>query len=272
MNLKQRALRNKLNRTILGNAIKSPTSGNLSVIDNEVFLEIGGLFKVLTIIYKGNIFIYNELNEGYGINVSSNRIIITNYMARGLKPNNILFAFDGEISIEYADIRTFNSSNFKLSIFNSNKLDYINTSRTKFEDNSLILQYSSQLKRPIQQRLKKNEVNDSSIKGLYTETLFGDSYSGYYNYHPKEKFYMTGKTITNKSTPIGQNPSQIKSSLKKQMLDKVYKKMSNTLSRKQDKKTVVKEEEMIKKNYGKTESKTQTKAKSATTKKERGKY
>ena len=39
MNLKQRALRNKLNRTILGNAIKSPTSGNLSGTSVTAFKE-----------------------------------------------------------------------------------------------------------------------------------------------------------------------------------------------------------------------------------------
>tara|TARA_Y100001972_G_scaffold125668_1_gene177395 strand:+ start:6227 stop:7045 length:819 start_codon:yes stop_codon:yes gene_type:complete len=272
MILKKRALLNKLNKTILGDAIKSPTSGTLSVMDNEVFLEIGGLFRVLTISYTGNIFIYNELNDGYGINVSNNRIIITNYMAKGLKPNNILFSFDGEIDVGYAEVRTFISTNFKLSLFNSNKLEYVNTSDTKFEDNTLILQNRSSLNRDISKKFEKNKVNDSSIKGLYSETLFGDSHSGFYNYHPKEKFYMTGKTITNKSTPIGQNPSQIKSMVKKQMLDNIYKKMSTKLSAKQIEKTVIKKEEQPVKNIITKKTEVQKSKSVRIIKRERGGY
>ena len=77
MNLRKRVLIGKLNRLIFGASIETPISGSLSTIDNEVFLDINGLFRVLVIHFKGDAFIYNELNEGYAINMSNNRIIIT---------------------------------------------------------------------------------------------------------------------------------------------------------------------------------------------------
>ena len=229
MNLKKRVLIGKLNRIILGASIQTPTSGSLSTIDNEVFLDINGLFRVLVIHFKGDAFIYNELNDGYAINMSNNRIIITNFMAKGLNPNGFLFRYKGVLNIEDAEIRTFVSTRVGLSVSNETKLQQINTSMTNIEDETIIFQHSQQRSRISEGRFIHNKVNDTSIKGLYSETLFGDSYSGYYYYHPEEKVYMTGKVITNKSTPIGEDIRTIKSSTRKQMLNRVYNKMAKTL-------------------------------------------
>lgn len=229
MTLKKRALLNKLNRIIFGAAIQTPTSGAISIMDNEVHLELSGLFRVLVIHYKGDAFIYNELNDGYGINMSNNKIIITNFMAKGLNPNGIIFRYKGHLNIKNAEIRTFTSTKVILSVSNGYDLDRINTSETKVEDETIIFQHSQQKSRNPGERFTHNKVDDTSIKGLYSETLFGDNYSGYYNYHPKEKIYMTGKRLSNQSTPLGEDPRKIKSTVKKQMLNKVYDKMAKVL-------------------------------------------
>ena len=229
MNLRKRVLIGKLNRLIFGASIETPISGSLSTIDNEVFLDINGLFRVLVIHFKGDAFIYNELNDGYAINMSNNRIIITNFMAKGLDPNGFLFRYKGILDIKDAEIRTFISTKVKLSVSNELKLQKINTNRTNVEDETIIFQHSSSSNIK-DARFSHNKVNDTSIKGLYSETLFGDGYSGYYNYHPEEKVYMTGKRITNQSTPIGEDIRTVKSSTRKQMLNRVYNKMAKALT------------------------------------------
>ena len=50
----------QLNRLIYSSAIEESSSGTINITDNSVLLDMVGAFKVLKIVYRGNIFIYNK--------------------------------------------------------------------------------------------------------------------------------------------------------------------------------------------------------------------
>ena len=205
MNLRKRIALAKLNRTLLGASLPTPTHGNLNIIDNEVLLGINGSIKTLTIYFTGSIMAYNNLPEGYGFNIFKNKIVIVNFRGRGLSENAILFSFNGIFNPKRAIVRTFIGDKFKLEVFDRNKLDSLDISETKIEDETLILQYETSRGFKGGGHFNVSQVDDNSVRGLYTANLFGEEYSGYYNYQPDGEFYITEKEVSAKSKVLGLN-------------------------------------------------------------------
>ena len=96
----------QLNRLIYSSAIEESSSGTINITDNSVLLDMVGAFKVLKIVYRGNIFIYNKLPEGYSIRVNDNVIRIVNLLGRNLPNDTIIFNFDGNMSIYKEEVKT----------------------------------------------------------------------------------------------------------------------------------------------------------------------
>ena len=201
-----------------------PTSGKIELTENELLLDINGKFRTLNIIYTGSLFIINKLPDGYSIKIANNVIKIRNLLGRNIRNNNILFNFVGNFTPSSADLVTFTGSKFKLSIVNNNIAELIHYSKTNFEDNTLLFLEEESSDSTEVTRVS-NGIDDDSIKGLYASKPFADGYTGYYNFHPKEKVYMTGKRLTNQSVPIGTTKHKFNSPSHKKALKKIYNKI-----------------------------------------------
>jgi hypothetical protein len=152
-------------------------------------------------------------------------IVINNLLLKNLKNNNILFDYNGSFEVLKAYIFTISGKKIKLEIENIDRLELISNNKTNLEDDSILFleQESQGFYVPI-----KKGIDDDSIKGLYAHKPLADGYTGYYNYHPKENIYMTGKTLTNQSKPIGKSASSFRTNKNKLNLTKV---LNKTLKR-----------------------------------------
>ena len=229
MNKKIKALI-QLNRLIYNSAFENPTHGEINIVSNEVKFIKSGIFKSLKIFYKGKVFIKNQLPDGYGIRVTGRVIYIYNLLGRDLN-DDLLFTFLGELEIIRAEARTFSGYRFVLSVTDENLYELIGKSKTNVEDDTILL-FPRETSEKESDSITKSEVDDDSIKGLYTDKPIKNGYTGYYNYHPKEKIYMTGKKLTNESKPILDSKLSIKSPTIQKAIKKVSKKFIKTLERK----------------------------------------
>ena len=208
----------QLNRLIYSSAIEESSSGTINITDNSVLLDMVGAFKVLKIAYRGNIFIYNKLPEGYSIRVNDNVIRIVNLLGRNLPNDKIIFNFDGNMNIYKAEVKTFNANKFLLDIENIDELRLVDKSKTNVEDDTLLI-----IDEPASEELliRRSQVDDDTIRGLYTDKQFKNGYSGYYNYSPSRKSFATGKQLTNNSKGIGNKTGFAKNIMKKQRTEPV---------------------------------------------------
>ena len=220
----------QLNRLIYNSAFENPTHGEINIVSNEVKFIKSGIFKSLKIFYKGKVFITNQLPDGYGIRVTGRVIYIYNLLGRDLN-DDLLFTFLGELEIIRAEARTFSGYRFVLSVTDENLYELIGKSKTNVEDDTILL-FPRETSEKESDSITKSEVDDDSIKGLYTDKPIKNGYTGYYNYHPKEKMYMTGKKLTNESKPILDSKMSIKSPTIQKAIKKVSKKFIKTLERK----------------------------------------
>ena len=220
----------QLNRLIYNSAFENPTHGEINIVSNEVKFIKSGIFKSLKIFYKGKVFIKNQLPDGYGIRVTGRVIYIYNLLGRDLN-DDLLFTFLGELEIIRAEARTFSGYRFVLSVTDENLYELIGKSKTNVEDDTILL-FPRETSEKESDSITKSEVDDDSIKGLYTDKPIKNGYTGYYNYHPKEKIYMTGKKLTNESKPILDSKLSIKSPTIQKAIKKVSKKFIKTLERK----------------------------------------
>ena len=204
------------------------TEGTLEISKDNVELHTNGGFRRLSILFNGAIYIYNNLPDGYGIKMNDSSIIITNFLLKNLKNNKTLFTYDGNLEITRAHITTINGKEINLKLNNTILTESIDSNRTNFEDNSLLFiekideSYSDFM--PI-----KKGINDDSIKGLFAHKPLPDGYTGYYNYHPKENIYMSGKYLTNKSQPVGKTAISSKLTKTKLNLENVLRKKLNVV-------------------------------------------
>ena len=208
----------QLNRLIYSSAIEESSSGTINITDNSVLLDMVGAFKVLKIVYRGNIFIYNKLPEGYSIRVNDNVIRIVNLLGRNLPNDKIIFNFDGNMSVYKAEVKTFNANKFLLDIENIDELRLVDKSKTNLEDDTLLI-----IDEPVSEEvlIRRSQVDDDTIRGLYTDKQFKNGYSGYYNYSPSRKSFATGRELTNNSTAIGNKTGFAKNIIKKQKIQPV---------------------------------------------------
>ena len=188
-----------MNKLILDNLIESPTSGSLDIIDNEVVLNNQGVVKAIKIRYKGVIGINNNLPDGYSIKLNKNTIKIRNINARRLLDGNILFNASGSFQMIECDVLCFNGNKFKATINDVDKDQLIGRSETNLEDDTLIIEPSFDIEKT---KISKSYIDDDTVVGLYTRIPFEDGYTGYYNYHPKEKVYLSGKVPNSNSKPL----------------------------------------------------------------------
>ena len=220
----------QLNRLIYNSAFENPTHGEINIVSNEVKFIKSGIFKSLKIFYKGKVFIKNQLPDGYGIRVTGRVIYIYNLLGKDLN-DDLLFTFLGELEIIRAEARTFSGYRFVLSVTDENLYELIGKSKTNVEDDTILL-FPRETSEKESDSITKSEVDDDSIKGLYTDKPIKNGYTGYYNYHPKEKMYMTGKKLTNESKPILDSKLSVKSPTIQRAIKKVSKKFIKTLERK----------------------------------------
>ena len=221
MNYKTQRNVSKLINSIFRAGIPNATEGTIRISDNALELDINGAFRRLVFSYNGSIFIYNNLPDGYSIKTTNSIISINNLLFKRLKNNNILFEYDGSLEISRAVAYSLNEKPIQLKIEDKTKAELINNSKTNFEDNSLLIFEESQ---DFDIVTIRKGIDDDSIKGLTAHKPLPSGYTGDYNYHPKEKTFMTGKRITNQSKPIGKSASSFKLPKNKLNLESVYKK------------------------------------------------
>ena len=227
MNLKKTRALSKLISFMYTANIPEATEGTLKIGRSNLELDINGGFRRLSIFFNGAIYIYNNLPDGYGIKMNDSSITITNFLLKNLKNNKVLFDYDGDLEVLKANIITIGGKQINLKIDNVNVAEFIDNSKTNFEDNSLL--FLEELT-PLDVMPIKKGIGDDSVRGLFAHKPLADGYTGDYNYHPKESVYMTGKTITPQSQPIGKPVSSFKLSKNKVNLENIYRKKLKTFS------------------------------------------
>ena len=122
------------------------------------------------------------------------------------------------MNIYKAEVKTFNANKFLLDIENINELRLVDKSKTKVEDDTLLI-----IDEPASEEvlIRRSQVDDDTIRGLYTDKQFKNGYSGYYNYSPSRKSFATGRELTNNSTAIGNKTGFAKNIIKKQKIQPV---------------------------------------------------
>ena len=200
MNLKKITKLLKLTSFLYNAKTPEATKGKLKITDSNVELDVNGGFRRLAIAFRGSIYIYNNLPDGYSIKMTDSLIIINNLLIKKLKNNNILFDYNGSFEVLKAYIFTVSGEKIKIEIENINRLNLINNSETNLEDDSML--FLEQQRKKISTPIKKG-IDDDSIKGLYAHKPLADGYTGHYNYHPKEKVYMSGRSLTGESNVVG---------------------------------------------------------------------
>ena len=196
MNLKKRKQVSKLKSFIFSNVSENAVHGSIKAIDNGVFIDVDGIFKMLQIAYNGEPFINNLLPDGYSINMNQNRIVILNLLNKPIDKDRPIFSYSGEFFVNSASIINLKGENIILTRVNYDKMVNIDENNTKPEDDSLIIRDEGH-KIPVSSTsgAGKRGINNRTIKGLYRTTPFENGYTGYYNYDPKTKTYITGKTM-----------------------------------------------------------------------------
>ena len=227
MNFIKRQYLKKLNKLLLDALIDSPTSGSLDILDNGVRLNAKGLVKSILIKYEGVIGINNNLPDGYSIKLNKNTIKIRNIYGRGLLDDGLIFNAEGKFEIKSCNIVCFNGDKFKTSINDVDKEQLIGESNTNFEDDTLIIEPSFEEEKVT---LSRSYIDDDTIIGLYTTIPFEDGYTGYYNYHPREKVSLSGKIPDAYSVPLYQNKYQKDNKKFIQKINTVLSRVSKTRS------------------------------------------
>ena len=98
MGLKKRRALSRLNHILRNASIPEATGGKLEITDDEVLLDINGSFRRLVIYFSGNLFIYNNLPDGFSIKMTNNTIAITNLLHKNIRQDKVLFRFSGIFS------------------------------------------------------------------------------------------------------------------------------------------------------------------------------
>ena len=199
MNKRIKALK-KINKMIFSSVFLEPTNATIDIVDSKVTIDINGDFRILKINFRGNVFLYNKLPDGYQIRITGNTIYIYNLLGKSLSKNR-LFDFSGKLDIRKAEIKSFTGNKFFCSLNDIDANILINHSKTNLEDDTLLLfeEYESD---EIVNTLRRNKVDDASIRGLNTERSFADGYSGKYHYNTDKKLFATGSRLNNTSKPI----------------------------------------------------------------------
>lgn len=221
---KLKALSN-LNRIMYSTLFNNMTHGLLKKSDNKVYLETDGVFRTLDIRIQGKIFIYNKLTNGYSIRINDSSIFIVNFLGKNLKNNGLIFEFDGDFKITKAEVKTFSGDIIVLDVEDLDILSLLNNSKTNVEDSTILLLEEPPVE-PVFDGVRNNEIDDDTIKGLYTSKPFVNGYSGYYNYSPTSKVYTTGKMFTNESKSISNPKHSLKSAKIKHKITKLSSKLA----------------------------------------------
>ena len=197
---------------------QSPSDGNFSIVDNDAFLNIDGVFQSLVIDFRGSVFIQNKLPDGYSIRIFENKIIIRNLMGRKINQDKIIFSYDGLFVPLNVRIKSFSGEFFNLDINNQNLEESVSTSETNFEDNTAIIiePVDKNIGDIGLRKFPDNSIDDNTITGLNTTKPI-NGYTGKINYHPDEGIFMTGKTLSSDSKVL--SGSTIPSSRKTNRVD-----------------------------------------------------
>ena len=249
MKLKQRKNIAKFTSNIYGAFSKVPTRGKLLLTDSDCNIDVNGKFKILRIKFNGNVRVSNKLPDGFSIKIANNNILSKNIK------DGLLFTFLGDFTPYFAEILTLTGQSVELEINNQNIAELINFSKSKIEDDSLIFIDEGDNLSDVEynQIINDSSIDDDTITGLYSNKPFADGYQGYYNFHPKEKIFMTGKILTNQSVPIGTTLNKFNSPKFNKAANKIFNKIyKKVLSRNLNVETNEKSEEITKQSFIKT--------------------
>ena len=206
MNYIQRHYLKELIKLISNNLMDSPVSGDLDIVDNEIRLNIVGLVKVITMEYTGIINIQNHLPGGYSIKLNKSKRRIKNLSSRKLFDSGLLFKASGNFNIISCNVLCFNGDKFKANINDIDRDESIDRSNTNIEDETLTIR--EEVERESSNNKNRSSIDDDTVTNLFTTIPFEDGYTGYYNYHPREKVYLSGKIPDAYSKPLYKSRNQ----------------------------------------------------------------
>ena len=136
MNLKQRLniLKNKNNE----NVVVHPTEAKIYVGDSEIEMSINGTPSIIEIKYKGACGLVNKLPLFFKVSFTKHSIVIINLLRRELP--KLLFNYNGKIEVFDCEVMGYDLRRFKAQLNNNQLQEIVEGQRTKFEDDTTIIQ------------------------------------------------------------------------------------------------------------------------------------
>ena len=137
--------------------------------EDSLYLDINGIPFSVEITYKGAVNLDSNLNLGFKVGYSRNKLTIINLFQKEL-PNKI-FDFIGDMEILDCQVTNYNGETIKADITNNNRQTLIQVQKTNVEDDTLIIREEPDvfIERPLKTR--KNPIN---LKGYKQEKLDTD--------------------------------------------------------------------------------------------------
>ena len=136
MNLKNRLsiIKNQNNE----NVVVHPTDAKIYVGDSEIEMSINGTPSVIEIKYRGACGLINKLPLFFKVSFTKHSIVIINLLRRELP--RLLFNYNGRVEVFDCEVMGYDLRRFKAQLNNNQLQEIVEGQRTKFEDDTTIIQ------------------------------------------------------------------------------------------------------------------------------------
>lgn len=153
---------NKVNKNLLKD-IASCSKAELSILDNNINLNINGIPSNVIINYSGTGVFKSKMPLDIKTLIGKKTIVITNLFKKEFP--EIILEYSGDIIMYTCEITNFDGSKLRATIKNTQKEQNLNQSQTNLEDDTLILydEPKSIVRRPIKTGLLKPKIDKSLV-------------------------------------------------------------------------------------------------------------
>ena len=164
----------KLIKNIIDNKnkdIQIVTQANISVVDNEIILDINGIPSNILISYSGAGVFDSKLPLKVKSKIGKNTILISNLFKEEIP--KVLFEYGGNIKISSCSIANFDSTLIQANIDDVSLREKIERSTTSVDDDTLIIYEEQKVKvqRPLKTGLISKQLSSKVSPTIKKERL-----------------------------------------------------------------------------------------------------
>tara|TARA_R100001594_G_scaffold106755_1_gene141280 strand:+ start:2993 stop:3703 length:711 start_codon:yes stop_codon:yes gene_type:complete len=173
-------------------------TADLTAIDGELRLTTNGIPSLILIQYKGVVFFHNQMPITIKSNIGKNTILITNLFKLNIP--ELMYYYSGDLEITNCKIMSFNNNSILANINNKQRADIVNSSDTKFEDDSITLREGT---RDVFEGIRRG-----STKFRFDESKF-DENNKVQKYGKREREEITAAVIKTASSLIDKKTGKL---------------------------------------------------------------